>query len=339
MCLTAVSLFIFSFDMKFLKIAAILLVVIAALDFAIGKLLHHYYFTEKYGKDAEMTYVFTKVNSDVIITGSSRARRNYNPNIIGDSLNMSCYNAGHDGQSLFYDLALLKVLNQRYHPKLVVVDLLPEEIYYNPIHYDRLSVLLPYYHDFFEIRNTVNLRGLDKIDTSATWYKVLPLNKEKVKLLSSIYPYNSTLYDIIMGHYKKEKYALSGFYPLQETLTPDKAKDILRQYKELYSKPSAKLIDPNKVNYLKALIEMCQRNNIKVVIALSPAIEYIDREEAYETIGTIAAEHNIPFMDYTLHKELLNLNYFADNHMNFNGANQFSSELGHELKSYMDTTK
>lgn len=335
----AASLSISSSNMKFLKTAVILFFALAILDFAVGKLLHHYYFTEKYGKDAEMTYVFTHVNSDVIITGSSRARRNYNPNIIGDSLQLSCYNAGHDGQSLFYDLALIRVLNQRYHPKLVIVDLLPEEVYYSSIHYDRLSVLLPYYHDFKEIRDIIYLRGLDKIDTSSGWYKIFPFNKEKVKLLSGIYPYNSTLYNILMGHYKKEKYVMNGFYPLHEILTEDKAQDILLQYKELYSKPSAKIIDPNKVNYLKLLISLCKANNTKVVIALSPAIENIDREEAYKTISNLAIENNVPFIDYTQHKDLTNLNYFADNHMNFTGANKFSSELGHDLKNYITVTK
>lgn len=339
----AASLFIFSFDMKFLKVAVILFLVIALLDFAIGKLLHHYYFTEKYGNDAEMTYSFTKVNSDVIITGSSRAKRNYNPNIIGDSLHLSCYNAGHDGQSLFYDLALLRVIGQRYHPKLVIVDLLPEEIYYSSIHYDRLSVLLPYFHDFPMVDCVVDLRGLYITDSSSLYYKIFKrnfyFNKEMVKLCSSIYPYNSTLYDIIMGHYKKEQYALNGFYPLKGTMTPEKAKDIRRQYDEIYSKPSAKIIDPNKVNYLKALIDMCHRHNTRVVIVFSPAFEGIDRAESYKTITAIAAEGKVPFLDYTRHEELDDLNYFADNHMNYKGANVFSSMLGHDLKTYIDTTK
>lgn len=331
----AVNLFIFNSDMKFLKTAVILFLLITALDFAIGKLLHHYYFTEKYGKDAEMIYVFTKVNADVIITGSSRARRNYDPVIIGDSLHLSCYNGGHDGQSLFYDLALMRMLTGRYHPELVVIDLLPEEIYYNPVHYDRLSVLLPYYHDFPEVRDIVYLRGLEKTDTSSFFYKTLPFNKEKIKLLSQIYPYNSTLFDIIIGHFRKEKYAMNGFYPLTTTLTVDEEKEIARQYRQLYSKPSSKIIDANKINCLKEIITICKQNNIKAVIVFSPIFEDINRGAAYDTLKSIATENNIPLLDYTPNKEFHDLNYFADNHMNYKGADFFSAELGHDLKNML----
>jgi hypothetical protein len=332
----AVSLFIFNSDMKFLKTAVILFLLIAVLDFALGKLLHHYYFKEKYGKDAEMTHVFTKVNADVIITGSSRARRNYDPVIIGDSLQLSCYNGGHDGQSLFYDLALMRTLIGRYQPKLVVVDLLPEEIYYNPVHYDRLSVLLPYYQDFPEVRGIVKLRGED---TSSLLCKFLHVNKEKIKLLSGIYPYNSTLYDIIIGHAGKEDYALNGFYPLPNTLTIDEEKEIAKQYNQLYSKPSSIIIDRNKVNCLKEIITICKQNNIKVVIVFSPIYEDINRGTACDTLKAISTEYAVPLLDYTLDKEFHDLNYFADNHMNYKGADFFSAQLGHDLKKYIAPSK
>lgn len=48
----------------------------------------------------------------------------------------------------------------RYTPKLVVLDLNPEEMYYRELHYDRLNVLAPYYQDYPEVRDIYYLKGI-----------------------------------------------------------------------------------------------------------------------------------------------------------------------------------
>src|SRR5437763_4571920 len=130
--------------LRFGRNGLILLVIIIIFDQVLGVWLHHMYFKQTAGPNAETTFTFTKMHDDAIILGSSRGRRNYNPQMVADSLGISCYNAGHDGQTIFYEEAIIRMALSRYTPKLVIIDLNPEEMYYKDIHYDRLNVLAPY---------------------------------------------------------------------------------------------------------------------------------------------------------------------------------------------------
>src|SRR6185295_4691992 len=145
---------------KFFRNGIILLIAVITLDQIGGAILHFMYFKQKAGPNAETTFTLTKMHADGIILGSSRGRRNYNPKIIADSLGISVYNAGHDGQTIFYEQAIIRMALARYTPKLVIIDLNPEEMYFRDLHYDRLNVLAPYYKDFPEIRDIYLLKGL-----------------------------------------------------------------------------------------------------------------------------------------------------------------------------------
>ena len=145
---------------KFFRNALILLVAVIAFDQIGGAIFHFLYFKEKSGPNAETTFTFTRMHADGIILGSSRGRRNYNPKILSDSLGIEVYNAGHDGQTIFYEQAIIRMALARYTPKLVVLDLNPEEMYYKDVHYDRLNVLAPYYKDYPEVRSIYLLKGI-----------------------------------------------------------------------------------------------------------------------------------------------------------------------------------
>src|SRR6266513_1827037 len=128
---------------RFFRNGLIFLAVVIVFDQVIGNIMQYLYFKQKTGPNAETTFVFTKVHAEGIILGSSRGRRNYNPNIFADSLGITMYNAGHDGQTVFYEQSVIRTLLARYVPKLVIIDLNPEEMYFRDLHYDRLNVLAP----------------------------------------------------------------------------------------------------------------------------------------------------------------------------------------------------
>jgi hypothetical protein len=261
---------------KFLRNGFILLLFVVAFDQGVGALLHYMYFKQKSGPNAETTFTFTKMQSDGIILGSSRGMRNYNPQIIGDSLGISCYNAGHDGQTVFYEQAIIRMALSRYTPKLVIMDLNPEEMYYKDIHYDRLNVLAPYYEDYPQVRDIYMLKGIRdgtaeghdffvkpaKLSDNAWdnfWFRlhsmeewVLPLNTEKFKMLSAIYPYNSSVLDILSGMFKNRKLE-SGFRPLKGVITKQKADELIRLNAELRNQ-KGKRVDPNKVKGLEEML-------------------------------------------------------------------------------------
>lgn len=309
----------------------ILLVTVILIDQGAGALLHYMYFKQKAGPNAETTFVFTKMHDDGIILGSSRGRRNYNPQILSDSLGISIYNAGHDGQSIFYEQAIIRMALSRYIPKLVIIDLNPEEMYYKDIHYDRLNVLAPYYQDYPQIRDIYLLKGDRNPDHSRLGYVLWPVNNERIKMLSQIYRYNSSILDILTGIYKNRK-SESGFKPLKGTITPQKAQELIKENAKLRNQEGKK-VDPDKIKGLADILSSLTEKGTKVYVSMSPALAPFGMEPSYQAIMETCHEYHVPFIDYSQNPKYNDLNYFFDNHMNKDGATLFSSNLAHDIKS------
>jgi len=319
---------------KFLKRILLLLAVLILLDQLVGIVMHKLYFSSTSGPEYETTYGFTKVNADVIITGSSKARRNYNTPLISDILKLSCYNAGHDGQSLLFSYAMTKMILSHHLPKMIVVEMFPEELYYKEVHYDRLNILLPYYSDYLEIREIANWRGTRNEDTLSFSYKLFPFNTEKIKLLSQSYRYNSMWLDLIKGIFKKQK-TDSGYLPLNKTITESEKQKYVEEFELTLKQEHNRHIDPNKVKSLIGIINLCKQKGVEVVLVMSPVLKRYADDPVYKLIESISLSHNISFFDFTDDSRFINIEYFADNHMNKVGSTIFSSILSDKLKSVL----
>jgi hypothetical protein len=340
---------------KFFRNAALLLACVIVLDQVGGWVLKKMYFSARTGPFAETTHVFTEVETEGMILGSSRGRRNYNPNLLADSLGITVYNAGHDGQTIFYEQAIVRMNLTRHSPKLVILDLNPEEMYYRDVHYDRLNVLAPYYADFPEVRSIYRLKGVRdrRGDGHDFWLKpakegknlwenfwfhlhgfeeyVLPFNSETIKMWSAIYPYNSSLLDILSGIFKNRK-SESGFKPLKGVITDEKAEELIQANAALRTAPGKKL-DQNKLNGLEEIITSLNEAGCKVVVCMSPALAPFGMEPSYAAVEALCKKHGVPFKDYSQDPSYNRLNYFFDNHMNKDGANLFSSHLASDIRN------
>ena len=95
------NLFISSFSRmknKNIQFITLLIVFIVILDFAVGTVYKALYFSEKSRQNDRLIHSVLGTNEDILIFGSSRALHHYNPQIIEDSLGMTCYNVGSGGQ-------------------------------------------------------------------------------------------------------------------------------------------------------------------------------------------------------------------------------------------------
>lgn len=313
-----------------LRNGLIFLLAVIAFDQGIGMWMHHLYFEQKSGPNAETTFTFTKMNEDAIILGSSRGRRNYNPQIVADSLGITCYNAGHDGQTIFYEQAIIRMALSRYTPKLVIMDLNPEEMYYKDVHYDRLNVLAPYYQDYTVVRSIYLLKGDRNPDHNRVGYMLWPINNEKLKMTSQIYRYNSSLLDILTGIYKNRK-SDSGFKPLKGTITQQKADELIRENANLRNDKD-KFVDPNKVKGFEEILSTLTAKGTTVYVSMSPALAPFGMEPSYQMIVDVCKKYKVTFKDYSQDLQYNKLDYFFDNHMNKDGANLFSANLAHDIK-------
>ena len=304
---------------KILKKFSVFFVLVFALDFSIGFILRKIYFSQKSGWDFRTTYVINEVKSDVLILGSSRAAHHYNPSIIEDSLKLSTYNGGRDGCTVFYHYALLKSVLKRYHPKVIVLDVMPLEFEQDQNAYDRISALLPYYDSHPEIRPICLLRG----------------KFERFKLLSKMYPYNSKLFS-----------SITTLFNLKRKINESQLKGYL-QLNNIYdgsANPTtiyANNIDTAKVTYFKNFINTCRSEHVKVIVSVSPLyIKMRNNSKSIEIARNFCNDTHTPFLDYTKATGFEDRKLFSDyNHMNGTGATKFTEIFISKIRTTLNSNQ
>ncbi len=298
---------------SFLKWSFYVLSSILICDIAFGSILRDSYFRQTSGVHYRIDYVINHTKSDIVILGSSRATHHYKPEVLAQRLNLDCFNAGMDGGSILYDLALFKAMTQRYNPGVIIIDMIPHALSYEQSSYERLSVLNPYYKTHPEIRSIVNLRS--------------PI--EEFKHFSKIYPFNSMVIQIVMGIIERDNIletSLSGYVPLTGTIDKSVPDTIAIE---------GRSVDPLKIKALKEIISTCKLRQIDLYIISSPVFHIMERNYYDSTVADICSLNGITFVDMSNHSAFISSpEFFADgSHLNDIGADLFSSIIADELKN------
>ncbi len=288
----------------------IFLVVIGVLDVAGGKLFQRFYLKGTSGESAQTTYALTKATEDCVVFGSSRAVHHYIPSLFTDSLKLSCYNAGKDGQGILYQYAVLNSILSRKAPRAIVLDVDADEFTDNEVSYGRLSALLPYYYVQKEVQPIVNERG---------YY-------ERIKVLSSLYRFNSLLLNTLVSTVKQDSDGFeNGYKPLNKWWN---------RPLEKAAKKRVENIDTIKVGYFKKFLQSAQAKNIAVFVVVSPVFEKETvKASSLQMVQNICEEMKLPFLNVRQDPRFISHpDYFADiDHLNEKGALAYTRYICNEI--------
>jgi predicted peroxiredoxin len=306
---------------NFLFKLLIFILIVFILDLSIGSMLRYFYFKQHNGFLYRTTYTIEETTAELLIFGASKANHQYSPEIFEKRLNLSYYNAGRDGSSIFYHYAVLKSVLKRYTPKMIILDI-SRDFEKNQGSYDRISMLLPYYKSHPEMRSIIEMKS----------------PYEKFKLISRIYPYNSLLFSITAGNseFNKERYAvIKGYVPLLRVWEG--------KLQTLYEPTNYKL-DSVKISIYESFITDCIKAGVKLYVVSSPDFFKLNYNEKSNIVGEqIANKYNLKFLNYSNDSLFLNnAKYFADlSHLNDNGAKVFSNLIIDDIEKDMNanTTK
>lgn len=296
---------------KFFIKMAVLLLILAVGDFLIGKGMDYVYANVMSGGQRRNNFIANEMDADILVFGSSRALHHYNAQLIQDSLGLSCYNCGQDGNGIMLDYGRLLLVKKRYTPKCVIVDITPK--------YDLLSTkegydmgwLRPYYYDDKGIRDL-----FADVD-----------DKEKFKMLSSAYRYNSffltRLASYLSGKVEEDK--TKGFMPIDSRPGDVRINKMLSFSDVEY--------DSLKLDYFSKLIDLAAGSRLYFVISPVWYDMKTRREEEIKPLKAICRQKGIPLVDFTNHpKYLRNDSLFSDGtHLNSLGADIFSRDIVHIL--------
>lgn len=245
---------------------------------------------------------FFKREADVLILGPSTANHHYDCRIIEDSLRLTCYNAGRDGQNIVYSDMVLEGFLTRCTPKLVIIDIT------YPSLSDNWMTSLNQFNCYYGFLKPID----DIIDSIGTLI-------DRVKRISNIYRYNKTWEWLLNSHFSVEKKDLNGYRPMRKNVNAT-----------FEAKESHRIFTINRKceKFLNRSIEICKKNNIEVIMACSPSMG-ISKGNFINFISNYCVNHNIPFLNwngdtvYTKHSEL----FYDVDHLNSEGAALFTKDF------------
>lgn len=291
----------------FLLKLLIFIATVYVFDFVAGKLLQHFYFIQQSGLQYRTTYSMEKTTADMLVFGASRANHHYQTEVFEKEIpGYSVYNAGRDGNSIFYHYAVLKAILHRYTPKIVILDFENGALAKDEQSYDRIASLLPYYGRHPEIRAIVDLKS----------------TYEKIKLYSNTYPFNSALLTIAIGNLELNKTRandIKGYVPLKSVWTESIAYDT--------GTVTRNILDTNKIACYENFIKDCKNQGTKVFIFVSPYYILFKNPDYSVLKGQeIAKKYNVDFYDYTADTVFTaNRSLFSDLvHLNDSGARVYT---------------
>ncbi len=308
-----VHLFMQVFDMrKFIYKVLLVLLSLCIVDFVLGYVFDNLQASAKYGTTKRNNYIITETNEDILIFGSSRAARHYDPNTIEEILGLKCYNCGMDGCGIILAYANLRAILQRYTPQIVIYELTPNFDFVEGNNVKYIKSLRPYYD------NPVISAIINDVDES-----------EKYKCLSRMYRYNMMSTTLIHDNYFPSTEYPKGFEPVRKKLSKEPAINLDYTVK----KPS----DPLKLRYLDSLIVLCKNKNINLVFTISPTYRKSDRRDALEPGFNLAKANDITVINNSNLGDICeHLPYFSDAiHLNYEGALHYTSIFSYQLKDLL----
>lgn len=260
----------------------------------------------KGGETKQMYDLCMKDEYDILIMGSSRAHHHYVPQIIEDSLGMSCYNAGYDGNGIIMMYGIYQMIVNRYKPKLIIYDV--EQAFdlneyksdNNCIRY--LAALKPYY-----------LRpGIDQIFKDVS-------QEEYYKTHSGLCRYNSVSIPLIVDYIFSRPMDVNGYSPLSGEMKKEPEKKL---------KNKVSTIDTLKLNYMHKFVDDVTARNIPLVLVYSPKYG-ADNSFKLQPIKDLCEFYNVPFVDYFADSEFMShKEWFKEPmHLNDAGARMFTLRL------------
>lgn len=247
--------------------------------------------------------------ADILILGSSRANHSFDCKVLEDSLGMSCYNAGRDGQNMAYDAMVFFSYMERHKPKMVILDIASAML--DASWFDNLKEMNCYY-------------GLSKpldriVDENSNW-------TDKIKLISNLYRYNNTWQWLLNAHISENQSKRDGYRPM-----PVNARTTFKA--SIRDNEDVK-IDKRCLYYLETIRKTCKENNIQLILSYSPSLVVVKNGGLEDWIDTYAKKNSLAYYDFGRdavfyeHPEL----FYDMTHLNAIGAQVFTKKFVQNLK-------
>lgn len=293
---------------KYLIKIIILFAIIVFLDNIFGIAMNYVVNHIQVGGQGRDNYICNMANEDILIFGSSRAVHHYNATMFEDSLGLSCYNCGDDGNGIILSFGRLTMAKERHQPKIIIQDVATS-----------FDLLINDNHQYLGwLKARYERTGIpvifDDIDKT-----------ERYKMLCQMYRYNTKFLQNIFVYFTKisTDTGIKGFRPINADFDPMKVSKASKSEKYEF--------DDLKIAYINKFIDLSKGSQLFFVI--SPIWYGMDTAKV-APLKSICQKRNIPFLDFSNDPKYVQRNeYFKDGtHLNARGADEFTKDLILELR-------
>lgn len=260
---------------------------------------------------------------DTLIIGSSHALRSIKPTVLNEKLNTKAYNLSSPLMSMYGRYVMLEKEINRNPIKTVYL-----EISYNALTLDRKTLGLE--GDLYV------LGRFDNVFERINFFTNAFTPDEYKKVLSDVIVRSKNSF---FTHNTIKQYETFGYLPVPSNnqLLSDETKEEIKNTNSLDTK-----IKEESLNYFDKIIKLCKRNNIRVILVVTPVtekmiLEYNNLDDIFSQYIDLAKEYNCEYYDFNLDKNRVKLyseetSFYDDTHMSDSGAEVFSNRLTEIIK-------
>ena len=284
--------------------------IIAIIDQIGGRFLKYIDSHSQYGDSFTREYITARCNEDIIIMGSSRGNHHYDPQIISDSLKLSCFNCAYDALGILNMYGRYLLMTRTHTPKVLIYDVFTR-------------------FDIYDDRKD-HLSSLDGIKQYANNPQVMSIfddvtPMEHYKLQSRLYQYNTKVFYMLSEIKAKWASSKLGYTPLEGTMVHEP-----EPYAAEYTNQEP---DSVKLKYMRKLIHDAQTKGTKVIFCISPRYGATPNSDL-DPIIKLAKEEQVPLLNhYTDKRFTTKKEYFKDSfHLNHTGATAYTKMIASEIK-------
>lgn len=301
-----------------------LLLIIFVAIILVGSMAPYFYGEKYYYQDYKVRKSLSG-KIDTLIVGSSHALRSIKPTVLNEKLNVSSYNLSSPLMSMYGRFVLLEKEVQRNPIETVYI-----ELSYNALTLDRAS--LGFEGDLYVLGRFDN--AIERLQFSKKAFTF----KEYSKVLSdtikrSKYSMSKRTNAII------KQYETYGYLSVPSNDQSLNTKDKIAIHN---SESLDTVIKKENLEYFNNFIELCKKNDIKIVLIVTPVTEkfilrYDNIGEIFTQYEELARKNDCEYYDFNLDKKRVelypeNISFYDPSHMSDYGADIFSNRFSEIVK-------
>lgn len=296
-----------------------IIVFLLTADFLLG--ICSRYYLKNYqltGRYKPLDKLIKEVNTDVILIGNSAILNSLDPQIIEDSLSMTCYNGGIVGQGIDFSETIMDCILQRHTPKMFVLGMRPEEMGSN-IGEGIYDVLKPYYK--------MGYKSIDDHFNQSDSF-------EHILLQSNLIRYNTIWVRVLLYmFFDNTNYQDNGFMP----------NNIPSNLPELKTIEKCETPLESKLKCIERIIIKCRERNIGIFICFPPVLMTFEKNPipCVKAVKNLCTKYDVPcLIDYnnvffSQHPEL----FYDNEHVNKNGAELYSKIVSSRMRQLCNPSR